>query len=133
MRRLRENPDLPPDELRREYRQGWRRVASCGLLLLISLLLVIAQIWLEEPAQRLATLRDNSDVPLTGEQGNFLRLYSAVWIAILFLLLGVIVLAAFDLWSIRSFGRQQHRKLRDERRAMIARQLQRLREERNEN
>jgi hypothetical protein len=131
LRRLRQTPDLPPDEARRERHQSWRRLVSSALLLLIALLLVVAQLWLEEPARNLARLRDQSDDPPTDQQRNFIRLYSAVWITILLLLLGVVTLAAFDLWSIRRYGKLQHRKLSDDRRAMIARQLRRLREERN--
>ena len=131
LRRLRETPELPTAELHRERNQSRRRLISSGLMLLIAVLLVIAQLWLESPAQRLADLRDHSDVPLTDNQKDFVRLYGAVWIAILLLLLAVILLAAFDLWAIRRYGRQQHRKLSDDRRAMVARQLRRLRQERN--
>ncbi len=129
LQRLRENPDLPPDETGREWRQSWRRLVSSGLMLLIAVLLLVAQLWLEGPADHLARIRDHSDSPLDDSQKNFLRLYSGVWIAILVLLFGVVMLAAIDLWSIRRYGRLQHRQLRDDRRAMIARQLRRLREE----
>jgi hypothetical protein len=135
LRRLQQAPDLPAGEVARERHQCWRRLVSSGLLLLIALLLVAAQLWLESPAQRLADLRDNTppSTPLTDEQRHFGYVYTGVWIAVLLLLLGVVLLAAFDLWSIRRYGKLQHRKLSDDRRAMIARQLQRLREERNGN
>ena len=121
-----------PEESQRERLQCWRRLTSSAFLLLIAVLLVVAQFWLEGPAEHLANLRDHSDIPLDSAQKNFLRLYSGVWIAILLLLFVVVLLAAIDLWSIRRFGRLQQRKLRDDRRAMIARQLRRLREEKQE-
>jgi hypothetical protein len=133
LRRLRDTPDIPPDDARRERRQIWRRLVSSGLLLLIALMLAGAQLWLESAAQRLADARDRapSGTPLTDEQRRFGYLYTGVWISVLLLLLGVVLLAAFDLWSIRRYGKLQRRKLTDDRRAMIARQLRRLREERN--
>ncbi len=131
LRRLREHSDLPTEETRRERRQCWRRLVSSGLLLIMAVLIAAAQLWLESPADRFAKNRDASNLPLSETEVPFLRLYTGVWIAILLLLLIVIMLAAFDLWAIRRFGRLQHRKLRDDRRAMIARQLQRLRKERN--
>jgi len=133
LRRLRETCDLPADEVRRERRQSWRRLVSSALLLLIALLLVVAQLWLESPAQRLAELRDKTSksTPLTDEERCFGYVYTGVWISVLLLLFGVVALAAFDLWAIRRYGRIQRRKLNDDRRAMIARQLRRLREERN--
>jgi hypothetical protein len=130
LRKLRETPDLPEEETRRERRQCWRRLVSSVLLLLIAALIVVAELWLERPAQVLAD-RDKSLFPLTDDERAFLRLWGAVWIAVLLLLFVVVVLALVDLWAIRRYSRIQHRKLRDDRRAMIARQLQRLRQERN--
>jgi cobalamin synthase len=131
LQRLRDMPELPLEEMGRERRQSVRRLVSSAFLLLIALLLVVAHLWLEEPAQRLADQRDKTNLPLAESEKTFLRIYSWTWIAILLSVLAVLMLAAFDLWSIRRFGRVQHRKLRDDRRAMIARQLRRLREERN--
>jgi hypothetical protein len=103
------------------------------MLLLIAILLVVAQVWLEDPAQRLADARDRTDPPpaFTQEEKDLARLWLLTWIGILLLLFAVIVLAFFDLWSIRRYGRRQLRKLQDDRQAMIARQLRRLRAERN--
>jgi hypothetical protein len=133
LRRLREHPDLPFDELQRERRQSWRRLASSGMLVLIAVLLVVAQIWLEDPAQRLAEARDRTDPPpaFTQEERDLARLWLLTWLAILVLLFAVIVLAFFDLWAIRRYGKRQLRKIQDDRQAMIARQLRRLRAERN--
>ena len=128
LRRLRTTPEMPLDEMRRELRQSWRRLVSSGLLLLIAALLVVAQIWLEPYVRPLV---DRPADQHTAEDRNAIWLYAAVWISILVLLFGVVAIAAFDLWAIRRYGKQQHRKLSDDRRAMIARQLRKLREERN--
>ena len=129
LRRLRETPDAFAEETSRERHQCWRRLAGSILLLLIAVLIAAAQLWLEERAQRLAD-RDKTQFPLTADEKTFLRFYTSVWITVLVLLFAVIVLAAFDVWAIRRYGRIQHRKIRDARRDMIAHQLQRLREER---
>ena len=47
------------------------------------------------------------------------------------MLLTVLALAAVDLFSTRSYARQAYRKLQADRRAMIERQVTRLRGERN--
>ena len=45
--------------------------------------------------------------------------------------MAVIFLAALDFWATRRYGLHQHRKIIADRRAMIEREVSRLRQERN--
>jgi hypothetical protein len=135
LRQLRRAPDLPAAEADHLRRQVRRRLAGCALMLVLAGLLGGALVYLEEPAQRRA---DESDArgdapppPLTPEDRHFLRLYGWYWIATLLVLLALVLLAAFDLWATRRYAWREHRKIQDDRRAMIERQVQRLRQSRN--
>jgi hypothetical protein len=82
-------------------------------------------------ASRVASL-DAPAVPLlTPDERFFLRIYGGAWIGILLALLALVLLAAVDVWSTRRYGLRAQRKIQDDRRAMIARQVARLRQERN--
>jgi hypothetical protein len=127
LRKLRREEALPDEERRHERRQAWRRLVSCALLLVMATLLLGLQFY-AAPAQRLA---DEPDLDWTAQQKVFLRAYFGSYIALLLLLLVVLALAAVDLWATRRFGLRQYRKLSEDRRAMIRRQAERIRQERN--
>ncbi len=130
LQRLRRE-SLPVEETAYERRKAWRRLLSSLLLLLMAGLLAGLQFY-AVPAGRLAEERDQADrAPLTPQQKLFVRVYTGAWIAFLMLLLIVLALAALDLWATRSYGLRQYRKLSEDRRAMIQRQVNRLRQERN--
>lgn len=136
LRELRQDPYLPEEEGRYERGLAYRRLVSCALLLLLALLLLGALAFLEDPAQRLAdetkARRDQGlERELSPDEKLFLRVYSWYWIVFLLILLAVVVLAAFDLWAVRRYGRQQHRRIQDDRRAMIEDELGRMRQQRN--
>ena len=59
------------------------------------------------------------------------RVWVGQWIAVLLVMLVVLVLAALDLWATRRFAFRQYRKINDDRRAMIRRQVNRMREQKN--
>jgi len=126
---------LPDEEHRYEHRKAWRRLINSTLTFVLAALLVVGMVLLEDPAQRLADLRDAvadpDQHPLTPEQKAFVRFYGTFWIVFLLILLAVLVLAALDLWSTRRYGLRAHRKLQADRRAMIERQVTRLRQQRN--
>ena len=128
---LRRRPDLPADESEHQRRQAWRRLVGSGLLLLLAGLLAGALVYLEAPAQRLADLDVPDTSAYTPEQRAFLRLYGGWWITLLLVLLAVILLAGLDLWATYRWGVRQHRKLQADRRAMVERQVARLREGRD--
>jgi len=139
VRTLRQLPhrQLPDEEQRYLRRQARLRLATSSLLLILAILFVVGHVFLEGPAQQLADESDavraaGQEFDLTPEQRSFARIWGWHWIAILLVLFLVLLLAGIDLWSIRRYGLKQHRKLIADRRAMLQRQLHRMRQERNE-
>ncbi len=136
-RRLRQLKQLalPEDEMRWERQKAWRRLISAGLLGLIAVLLVGQLLWWEPASQQLLDEREElhpeQRPPFTSEQKELLHLWGGTWLAILLLLLAVVILAGIDLWATRLYGLREYRKLQADRRAMIQRQTNRLRQERN--
>jgi hypothetical protein len=135
LQHLKANPALPEEEKRYERRKAYRRLVGCGLMLALGGMLTFVHVYLENPAQQLADERNQfapgEAPPLTPEQRSFLRLWGGYWIAILLTLLAVVIVAALDLWATRRYGIRQYRKLQADRRAMIERQVSRLRQQRN--
>jgi hypothetical protein len=131
LRQLRRFPRAE-DEDRRVRRQTYRRLVTSGLLLVLGVLLAMALLYLEAPAQQLADYSDaqraaGREVQLT----DFGRLYAWFWIVFLLILMAVVFLAAFDLWATRRHGLRERRRIQADRRAMLEEQLGRLRRERN--
>jgi hypothetical protein len=138
LRRLnlrREQEFLATEEDEFLRRQAWRRLINSGLMLVLAALLTGLLIWFEGPAQELAVTRDafpeGQVPPLNPEQRSFAQVYTGLWIALLLVLLAVVLVAAVDVWSTRRYAVRQYRKLQADRRAMIERQVARLRQERN--
>ena len=127
---------LPGDEARYEKRKAYRRLISCGLTLLLGILLANVLVSYEPAAQQLADEfgphTAETAPEFTAEEEQLLRVWGWSWIAILVLLLVVVAFAAIDLWSTRRHALQQFRKLQADRRAMIERQTVRLRAERDQ-
>jgi hypothetical protein len=134
LRRLRDD-SLPDEELRYERRKAKRRLASCALLLVMGVLLVVHLAVFGDRAQQmadeLARQGQAGAGDLTPEDKLFLRLWGGTLIAFLLALLGALALAGLDLMETRRYGLRQYRKLQAERRAMIQRQTTRLRAERD--
>ena len=59
----------------------------------------------------------------TPDNPPFVLFYIGVWIGFLLLLMGLILLAAVDIWSTRRFSVRQQRKILDARRAMLEREV----------
>jgi hypothetical protein len=136
LRRLPQAEEMPLDEARHQRRQAWRRLVTSVLLLVLAVMLTGALLFLEVPAQRLAderaaALGQAEPPPMTAEETHFARFYGSFWVLFLLVLLAIVLLAALDLWSTRRYGLRQHRKLQADRRAMIERELSRLRQGRN--
>ena len=74
----------------------------------------------------------DEDPGFTAEQKDFQRFYTLYWIGSMLVFLVIVALAAWDVLAIRRTGRRLHRQLQDERRAMIAEQLARLRGQAND-
>jgi hypothetical protein len=133
LRRMRFPEEMPPGEWSFQRGQARRRLVMSFLLLLLGVMLAIALLYLENPAERLrVTLEQQGDgTPLDPDQRGFARLYGTFWIVFLLVLMVVVLFAAFDFWATRRYGIRQHRKLIADRRDMIEREVARLRQERN--
>jgi hypothetical protein len=134
LRGLNERPALPDEEMRHERGKARRRLVSCVLLLAMAGLLTVV-LALAGRADRLAEERKGlsaEEAPaLSDEQRAFVRFYGWTVVAFLVLLMAVVLLAGADLWSTRRYGLKQLRKLQADRRAMIERQVLRMRQDRN--
>ncbi len=126
LRRLHLSTDLPADERRYTRNQAWRRLVCCGLMVVMAALLAISFV-LEGPASEVVRQKQ----PLNPEQQKFFNFYARYWLVTLLVLMGMIALAAADLFAIRRYGRRQYRQIQEDRRAMIKEELARLRSRRN--
>jgi ABC-type Fe3+ transport system permease subunit len=135
LRRLRDREYLPSEEDSFLRRQAWRRLINSGLMVVLAGLLTFSLIYLEGRVGKVAEERKDltaENAPkLTPEQEQLVRVWGWMQIAILLLLLTILSLAAVDLFSTRRYARRAYRQLQADRRAMIERQVARLREERN--
>jgi hypothetical protein len=135
LRRLRQTPELPADEVRYERRKAYRRLVSCGLTLILAVLLAVLLALYEGPALQLAEERKGHTAEtapsFTEDQLWFLRIWGGTWFAFLLILTAVLILAVIDLLATRRYGLGQFRKLQADRRAMIERQARRMRRDRN--
>jgi hypothetical protein len=135
LRDLREDDNLPSEDRRYFRRQAWRRLVGCGLMMLLLGLFggtfffegAVAQFAEERQAAR----EQGPEPEFSPEQRLLMKFYGGYWIAILLLVLGLVGIAFVDLLAIRRYGQRHFRKLQEDRRAMIERQVARLRQERN--
>jgi len=125
------SPELPDEERRYLRRRAWRRLFGCLLLLLLGGQLWTALLFLEDPAQRLADQQGDGHRDLSPDEVRFAKVYGWFWVVFLLLLLALVLLAAWEMWSVRRRGVVERRRLLDDRRAMLQRQAVRLRQERN--
>jgi hypothetical protein len=135
LRVLRLQENLPREDYRYVHNQAWRRLFCCGLTLLLAVLLLgTFVLGLETKAETLKEQRVERQArgeEMNDEEKQFFNLYTYYWITILLVLLILLCTAAFDLYAIRQFGLRHHRQIQADRRAMLERQVARLRTERN--
>ncbi len=137
LRKLRAKPDLPDQEQSFIRFHARMRLVTSGLLLVLAGLLGCAQGFLGPPFQRVLEAgaayqqAGSQEHALTEPDKQVVRAYAWFYVAILLVLLVVVILVGFDLWSIRRYALREQRKLLEDRRAMIARQAHRMRQERN--
>ena len=136
LRGLRDAEESPPDERRYLVRRAWRRLFGCVLMVVLAVMLGGMMLFLENPAKELADFiaeaRERGEEPELSDQQRQLRVLYAVWnISLLIALLAILATAAIDLLATRRFSLTQLRRIQSDRRAMIERQVARLRQERN--
>jgi hypothetical protein len=132
LRGLRGQPDLPREDRRYVRRQGVRRLVCCVLMVVLAGMLVgwfFLHPHYREVSLQLDQRAKGEDI--TPEQRTFLRLFAIYWIAALFMLFMIFVLAAVDFWAITRFGLRHHRRLQADHRAELEEQVARLRARRN--
>ena len=115
-------------------RQAWRRLVGCGLLVTIAAMMSVwflsgQHLRMDEVGDDIQARRAAGE-PLTAEQQQAQRFFAGYWIAVLSLLFILIVLAAVEMSAIRRYAARHFRQIRDERRAMLERELANLRRER---
>jgi hypothetical protein len=115
---------LPDEERAFERRRAYRRLVSCALLVVMAALLVVQYFLWEWRVKGIP-------VPVPEDEKVYIRLWGGAIIGLLLVLLAVVVLAAIEAFTTRSFALKQYRKLSAERRAMIQRQADRIREGRD--
>jgi hypothetical protein len=137
LRGLPNQPDLPPED--RDYlrRQALLRLIGCVLLVVLGTQVGAAFVFGLEDRVRLlgqqmeAQRARGEPAQLDPDQQALRRFYGFYWIAALIVLLLIVFLAAYDIWSIRRYGRRHMLKIHAERRAMIENEVARRRSERN--
>ena len=117
-------------------RRAWRRLFGCALMVVLAVLLGGMMLFLEDRAKELADLgaaaRERGEEPQFTEEQRRFRVVYAVWnIGLLLALLATLSTAAVDLLATRRFSLGQLRRIQADRRAMIERQVARMRQERN--
>jgi hypothetical protein len=135
LRRLRGDENLPPEDRRYARRRIWVRLGYSALMLAVAGFLA-GSFFIEADAQRFADERaaaraQDENAELSQQDKDKAGFYAVYWMAALLGLLGMVTLALIDLLAIRRYGRRHLLKLQADRRAMLQRQVSRLREERN--
>jgi hypothetical protein len=137
LRGLRMAEETAPEERHYLLRQARRRLFGSALMVLLAVMLVGLLVFLEGPVQKmsndLVAAREEGKgfENLTPEQRSLRTLYTLWNIGLLLTLLAVLATAGVDFLATRRFGRRQLRRIQSDRRAMIERQVARLRQERN--
>jgi NADH:ubiquinone oxidoreductase subunit 3 (subunit A) len=136
LRRMRNAEEMPLEDHAYLRTRALRRLVMSFLLFVLGILLAGGLIFLEPPAQRLAdsleSLRAQGQIPpMDAEQREVARAFLIFWIIFLLILMAVVLLAAWDYWSTRRYALTQYRKIRNDRRAMIEREIARARHQRN--
>ena len=135
LRGIKRRGNLPPDDVRYYRRRAWRRLFSCALLVAVAVLLSAWYLtgWdvrVDELGDQVKAQQQAGQRQLQPEQEQAGRFYAAYIVTIVLLLLLVLLLAVLDMWATWRYGVRNFRRLRDDRQAMLDRQLAELRRER---
>jgi hypothetical protein len=118
---------LSPEDIAYHRWSIVRRLIGCAMLLLLGGL--IAGIYVFDIANGLEELNalgnkvKGTDQKLTPEQESFVYFSLRYVIVLLLVLMLIFFLAGWDILAIRRFGARHRQRIRDDRRAMLERQL----------
>lgn len=135
--RVRATPDLTREDRRYFLNQSFRRLVGCVLMVLFAGLLAgWFLLGIDDLANRLvlegqAAQERGEPIEPTPEQRKVIYLSVTYAFVTLLVLAGLVGTALLDLWAIRGFSKRHQKKIDDDRQAMIARQVARLRSQRN--
>jgi amino acid transporter len=134
LRTLPANPDCPPEDRTYLRRQAYRRLAGCVLMVAIAGMMSawylngydagIDAIGAARDAQKAA-----GDTRLRPEHESAGRFFVYYVNTMLLLILALLIITAFDVLAIRRFAVRHSRAIREDRRAMLERELAALRRE----
>jgi hypothetical protein len=131
---LRRASSLSPEDYRYLRNQAWRRLFGCVLLVSVGVLMTWYYVGgIDARIDALGEAREaqaRGEPPLNAEQEQSAWFYVRYVGALLILLMVLLFVAAWDVWAIRRFGARHYRRIQDDRRAMLQRQLAQLRRER---
>jgi hypothetical protein len=132
LRKLPAQESLARDDRRYILTQVWVRLTSCFLLIVFAGMLAGTYLsGQEQQARELSQQKKDDNQNLTDEQKQFGQRWLAYWLVMILILFVVVCLAFYDLFSIRRFGLRHYRKIQEDRRAMIERQVALMRTQRN--
>ncbi len=136
LRRLPNQENLHPADRGYQRAQAVRRLVGCVLMLVLAGLLLGSYLAGQESVATAlgtpgAVTDEGGQRKPSAEQLQFLHRYEAFWTAFCVVCLALLVLAYLDLRATRRFWLRSYRQIQDDRRAMIERQVARLRSERN--
>jgi hypothetical protein len=131
LRWMRTEPQMLPED-RRYYRaQVIRRLIGCGLTLLLAVLMSgMVLFGVMDGLDRLNAVGDQARIDgrkLTEEEKDFVQFSFAYVMAIMLVLFVLLVVVFADVAAIRRFGMRHRKRIRDDRKAMLMRQLPLLR------
>jgi H+/gluconate symporter-like permease len=119
---LRRAVHLPEAERRFERRRAFRRLIGCALMMLMAVLIVFQYLLWE-------TYLKGLEPPIAEQDRIYFKLWGYSWVVILVSLLTALFLAAYDALANRAHLLGEYSRIAEERRAMVQRQAERLREE----
>lgn len=134
---LKQEVDLSSEDRRYHHRQAWRRLTCCLLMTIFALMLAGSYVmgWNRQAdelgEQANAARAVDAAAKLEGPQKEFVNFFSVYWIIATLVLLGMVFLAALDIFAIRRFGLRHYRQIQSDRREMIEREVAQLRSQRN--
>ncbi len=137
LRHLPAKTELLPEDRSYFYRQAWRRLVGCVLMVAVAGMMSVWYVnGYDAGMDAIGAARDaqkaKGDLRLTPEQESAGRFFVYYVNTMLLLLLALLILAGSDLFAIRRFAARHSRAIRDDRRAMLESELAALRRERGQ-